>query len=152
MKCDAFVEEWKKKYARKELGPKTYDIYVRFLNNRILPVFGHMRLDQVKPYHVVKFISELGEEARKYKEVTPYNDEELAALFTILENQPIHWRVMILLALTTGLRRGELVGLGWKHINLDKGILSVEQTISMFENGQPVIAEPKTEKSKNSMN
>lgn len=195
MKFEAFVEEWKKKYAKKELGAKTYDIYVRFLKNRILPVFGHMRLDQVKPFHVVKFISELSEEGNrqdgqegglssgtiqyihrvlnnvfsrahewkiiknnpvssvkkpkvKYKEVKPYNDEELVALFTVLETQPIHWRVMILLALTTGLRRGELVGLEWKHINLDKGILSVEQTISMFENGEPVITEPKTEKSK----
>ncbi|MED1803025.1 N-terminal phage integrase SAM-like domain-containing protein [Brevibacillus porteri] len=32
-----------------------------YLKRRILPVFGHMRLDQIKPFHIVRFISELGD-------------------------------------------------------------------------------------------
>ncbi|MEC0207684.1 N-terminal phage integrase SAM-like domain-containing protein [Paenibacillus ehimensis] len=61
----AFVEEWKEKYAESELGIKTLDIYLRFLKNRILPVFGHMRLDKIQPFHIVNFISDLGKEGSR---------------------------------------------------------------------------------------
>lgn len=43
-----FVEEWRKKNAKKELSPTTLATHDRFLQNRILPVFGHLRIDQIK--------------------------------------------------------------------------------------------------------
>lgn len=191
----AFVEEWHKKYAIKEISPRTLDIYLRFIKNRILPVFGHMRLDQIKPFHIVKFLSEMADEGSRHdgkegrlssgtvhylyrvinnvlsraeewkiikknpasevkkptvthKEVEVYNENEVAALFEALENEPIHWRIMITMAITTGLRRGELVGLEWKHIDLENGTLEVRQSIAMMKNGEPIITEPKTKKSK----
>lgn len=195
MKFEAFVQEWYTKYAKKEISPRTLDIYMRFLKNRILPVFGHMRLDQIKPFHIVKFLSELSDEGSRhdgkegrlssgtvhylyrvinnvlsraeewriikknpasdvkkpkvtYKEVEVYTEEEVAKLFEALEKEQIHWRMMITLAITTGLRRGELVGLEWKHIDLENGTLEVKQSISMMVNGEPIITEPKTKKSK----
>ncbi|MCR8938070.1 tyrosine-type recombinase/integrase [Brevibacillus laterosporus] len=51
----------------------------------------------------------------------------------------IHWRMMITLALTTGLRRGELVALEWKHINLEAGTIEVKQSISSSVNGSAII-------------
>jgi integrase len=190
----AFTEEWRLKYALKELGAKTFDTYWHYLTKRIIPVFGNMRLDQVKTYHIVKFISELTDDGSRQDgkegqlsqataryilrvltnvfaravdwkiiktsptdsvkkpkmnktEIKVYDEVEIAALFEALETEPIGWRVMIILTLTTGLRRGELVGLEWKHINLEKGTLEVRQTISSFNKGVPVITEPKTEKS-----
>ncbi|CAM3464758.1 site-specific integrase [Brevibacillus invocatus] len=191
----AFVEEWRTKYAVKEIGPKTVDIYLRHLKNRILPVFGHMRLDQVKPFHIVKFISELSDEGSRqdgsagrlspgtvryihrvlnnvlsraeewklikknpaasvkkpketYNDIDVYDENDIAALFEALEKEPIQWRMLITLAITTGLRRGELVGLEWSHVDLDHGIIEVKQSISTQINGEPIITEPKTKKSK----
>src|SRR5689334_15153640 len=46
-----FVEEWEIKYAVKHLSEKTLYTYRSHLKNRILPTFGHMRLDQIKPLH-----------------------------------------------------------------------------------------------------
>lgn len=162
---------------------------------RILPVFELKRLDQIKPFHIVQFLSELSEDVNRldgkdgklssgtihyvyrilknifsraeewkiikgnpvaevkrpkvtHKEVEVYNEIEIAALFVALEKEPIHWRMMITMALTTGLRRGELVGLEWKHVNLEKGTIDVKQSIALAVNGEPVITEPKTKKSK----
>lgn len=195
MSFAAFVEEWKEKYAQHELGIKTLDIYSRFLKNRILPVFGHMRLDKIQTFHVVNFISELNKEGSrqdgkkgnlssgtvqythriiknifsramewkliksnpaadikkikvKRKEIEVYDEDEVTVLFELLEKEPLKWRIIIMLAITTALRRGELVGLEWKHIDLDKGILEVKQSISHSVNGQRIISEPKTAKSK----
>lgn len=190
----AFVEEWKEKYAQHELGIKTLDIYSRFLKNRILPVFGHMRLDKIQPFHIVNFISDLSKEGSrqdgkkgplssgtvqynhriiknifsravewkliksnpaadikkhkvKRKEIEVYDEDEVTLLFELLENEPMKWRILIMLAITTALRRGELVGLEWGHVDLNKGILEVKQSISHSINGQRIISEPKTDKS-----
>ncbi len=47
--------------------------------------------------------------------------------------------MMITLALTTGLGRGELVALEWKHINLEAGTIEVKQSISSSVNGSAII-------------
>ncbi|MCQ6561532.1 site-specific integrase [Paenibacillus mendelii] len=54
-----------------------------------------------------------------YKESQIYDEDEIQLLFEALENGAYHWRMMITLALTTGLRRGELVGLEWKNVDLE---------------------------------
>nr|WP_150959611.1 site-specific integrase [Aneurinibacillus sp. XH2] len=76
-----------------------------------------------------------------------YNEEEVAQLFEALQIEKPMFRVLILLAVTAGLRRGELLGLEWKHINLDTGIIDVRQSIPMYKDQQPVIKEPKTKNS-----
>lgn len=37
------------------------------------------------------------------------------------------------LAVTTGMRRGEILGLRWKDVDFNKGIVSVRQTLSTVE-------------------
>ncbi|MFE5321659.1 tyrosine-type recombinase/integrase [Paenibacillus sp. NPDC056579] len=190
-----FVEEWHKKYALQELELKTLSIYLRIIKNRILPIIGHLRLDQIKPLHIVSLLSDLYKEGSRkdgkkgalasgsiemvhrvlknvfnravewrviksspvadvkaprvvHKESEVYDEEEIQTLFQALENEAYHWRMMIILALTTGLRRGELVGLEWRNVNLEKGTIRVVQSITDFINGSPVIKEPKTKKSK----
>lgn len=191
---NAFIHEWKEKYAIKELETKTMSIYLRILEKRILPIIGHFRLDQIKPMHIVSLLSDLGKEGSRqdgkegvlssgsiqyvyrvlknifsravewriiksnpvadvkspkvvYKESEVYDENEIQLLFQVLESEPFHWRMLITLALTTGLRRGELVGLEWKHIDLESGTIIVKQSIANFINGKPIIKVPKTKKS-----
>ena len=56
--------------------------------------------------------------------------EQVRALLAELE-EPV--RTMVLLAVLTGLRRGEIIGLKWKDIDLEKGLLSVAQ---QFQDGR----------------
>lgn len=55
MNFSAFVEEWRDKYAKEHLEEKTIYTYEVNLRKHIIPVFGHQRLDQIKPLHIVTF-------------------------------------------------------------------------------------------------
>ncbi|WP_313431744.1 tyrosine-type recombinase/integrase [Siminovitchia terrae] len=54
-----FVNDWEKKYAVKELSESTLESYHGHIKNHILPVFGHLRLDQLRPIQVINFLSNL---------------------------------------------------------------------------------------------
>ena len=49
-----------------------------------------------------------------------------------------------LLLISSGMRRGEALGLRWENIDLDKGEMSVVQQV-VFQNSRPVVTEPKTD-------
>ena len=51
-----------------------------------------------------------------------------------------------LLALATGMRRGELLGLRWQDIDLNRGTLRVVQSVRWMS-GKPVVSPPKTDSS-----
>ncbi len=55
-----------------------------------------------------------------------------------------------LMALSLGLRRGELLGLRWQDVNFERGTLRVAQTLQIVAN-RPVMDEPKTERSKRTL-
>jgi integrase len=59
MTFSSFVEEWRKRYADDELKPKTRKGYENELKSRILPIFGHKQLIDIKTKHLVDFISDL---------------------------------------------------------------------------------------------
>ena len=54
---------------------------------------------------------------------------------------------LYLLAVTTGMREGELLGLRWRDVDLDRARLSVTATLESAGTN-PVLAEPKTAKSR----
>lgn len=49
------------------------------------------------------------------------------------------------LAVSTGLRKGELLGLHWEDVNLDARELTVRHTLVVNEAGQYVVGQPKTD-------
>jgi len=53
---------------------------------------------------------------------------------------------VLLVALTTGMRRGELVALHWSDVDLEKGVLQVRYTLSRVRGMGYVEGEPKTKK------
>jgi len=51
-------------------------------------------------------------------------------------------------ALSLGLRRGEILGLRWKDLNLDEGVLSVKQAAQRIRGQGMTFAPPKTERAR----
>jgi integrase len=68
--------------------------------------------------------------------------ERLATLATALRRS--RYRVPVMLALATGLRRGELLGLRWGDVDLEHGTLTVRQTVVEGEHGVLHVKPPKS--------
>jgi integrase len=52
------------------------------------------------------------------------------------------------LAITSGMRQGELLALRWPQVDLDRGVIQVIATLEQRRNHAPVVAEPKTRRSR----
>jgi integrase len=52
------------------------------------------------------------------------------------------------LALFYGMRQGEVLGLDWQHVDLERGTLTIAQTLQTAEDGSLFLGEPKTARSK----
>ncbi|MEK3644437.1 hypothetical protein ACTHHL_09100 [Aeribacillus composti] len=62
---DFVQNEWLPKCAKKRLSHTTLENYLECLNNRIIPAFQYLRMDQVKPKHIIDFINNLEEEGMR---------------------------------------------------------------------------------------
>ncbi len=58
------------------------------------------------------------------------------------------YEIPITLAITMGLRRGEILGLRWSDVDLDGGKISVSQTLVEPESGELVFKAPKSDESR----
>ena len=81
------------------------------------------------------------------KPVDALTKEEAALFLTKLENRPLDFRCMMYILLTTGLRRGECVGLKWKDVDEKNSILHVERGVAYTSKTGIVVSTPKTARS-----
>src|SRR5690625_2312336 len=75
---------------------------------------------------------------KRDRELNVYDEIEVQKLIRAAEKQLDHWRIFINLALATGMRRGELLGLEWKHIDLDDGSIDIQQIIVRSRSGNEI--------------
>ena len=54
------------------------------------------------------------------------------------------YHTLVLLAIQTGLRRSELLGLQWRDVGFDTGTLSVQRALIKLPSGEMVLTQPKT--------
>jgi integrase len=76
------------------------------------------------------------------REMTVLNPEEVRSLLVAAEGGPLE--ALIPLAVTTGMRRGEILGLRWRDVDLDRGVLRISGSLQRNAAGEMEITEPKT--------
>lgn len=76
--------------------------------------------------------------------------EQLSVVLDETKKSPkLRWlHTLVYLAVSTGLRRSELLGLRWSDIDLDKRTLRVSRIVNRNKDGKVVEAEPKTRSSR----
>jgi len=76
----------------------------------------------------------------------PLSREQARQLFRTAQDDPLG--ALFILALTTGMRQGELLALKWREVDLDRGVLSVVGSLERVPREGLRIKEPKTSSSR----
>ena len=175
------------------LSPTTYPFYEMIINTELIPKFGHMKLQEIKTYHVQEFINYLATEkqrgdgapggigattVRRYTtvfrsmlslayqleytendvgasrrivfpkddptEIEVYNQDEVDEILQALKDEPTNIRALVEIAIFTGMRRGEIVGLKWSDIDFENQKVFVRRSIYKPKNGKAQEKLPKT--------
>jgi integrase len=102
-------------------------------------------LNQAVKWRLIPFNPALGVEvpqAPKYR-CQPYSPEESTALVSALREE--RFGALFILALTTGMRAGEICALKWPVVDSDNAVLRVEGTLTRLKDRGQVVTPPKTE-------
>jgi integrase len=78
------------------------------------------------------------------REMVALSQQQSLQLLDMLENSPL--RLPVFLALTTGMRRGELLGLKWSDIDWDRAMVTVRRALKESRRGLE-LQKPKTARS-----
>lgn len=85
------------------------------------------------------------------KEIHPLSAPEARRLLAAAHGDRLE--ALYVLAVHTGMRRGELLGLKWDDVDLDTTTVRVRRTLTRVDNGRRLaIGEPKTKKSRRTVN
>ena len=79
------------------------------------------------------------------KMVDAFTEEQARTFFGYLNECPMDFRCMMNLLITTGIRRGELMGLQWGDLDLDHYVISINRNVTYTPDSGIVVSTPKTE-------
>src|SRR5829696_3344409 len=79
------------------------------------------------------------------EEMRPLNREQAKALLETARRE--RFEALYVLAVTTGLRQGELLGLKWEDVDLENSLIRVRRTL-IRNRGRLLLGEPKTKRSR----
>lgn len=150
--------------ANVALGKLTPSHLVRFFANLrdSERLDGRGKLATQSQLHVYRMLHTALESARKWRliAINPIEDvespkvtrsemktftlEQAPAFLSATASEDIEWRCYFTLALTAGLRSGELRGLRWQDVDLNAGMLTVQQSITRVNGFGMVRRQPKT--------
>ena len=189
--CPRFLE-----IKKNSLSPTTYDFYSKIITEELIPLFGSLKMKDLRTFHVQQFIQYLATQKKRNdgrdghiaastvkryttvlrsivttaykleyieddigrsrriefpkeetKEVEAFTLEEVGDILKALESEPWNIRAIIEIALFTGCRRGEIVGLKWADIDFENRRISVKRSIYKLSDGKAREKDPKTKSS-----
>ena len=81
---------------------------------------------------------------KQKKPVDALTQEQAAQLFKLLPSLPLDFRCILLLLITTGMRRGECMGLQWGDIDETASTVRIERNVSYTPESGVIVSTPKT--------
>ena len=128
--------EYKGRFG-KPLAPKTIHHHYGTLNL----IFGYAEKRELIDKNPM---AKVDAPKKKRKAVDAMTPEQAKEFFKAIEDCPLDFRCMLYLLITTGIRRGECIGLKWKDIDWNSSVLSIERSVSYTPRSGLVVSTPKT--------
>ena len=96
-------------------------------------------LEYARRFRYIQFdpcqdLSQKEKPKRSKKKIDFLAPEDAKAFLAALETEPLFWQCFMNLLITTGLRRGEAVGLQWGDINSEKRTITVQRNVTIDKN------------------
>jgi integrase len=123
-----------------QLSSATIQFYHRILKN----IFSRAVAWRVIKENPVANIKKPKVESKKAK---VYTEEQINILMDHISYEEPKWQMIITLAISTGMRRGEIIALEWDHVDLEKGKLYIQQSLTHSKEKGYIFKEPKTKNS-----
>lgn len=176
---ESFINSWLNG-KQLSLRERTVFQYRKIAENYILPRLGKMRIQDIRPVHILRMysaIQEGGTGARtlqlvhtvlhntfdqavqegtvlrnpidavkrprwEHKEFKTFTEDEVRQF--LLATAGHRHEALFYLALTTGMREGELLGLKWSDLDWNKGVLNIQRQLQRIEHKGLFFVSPKT--------
>lgn len=127
--------------ANSKLSPNTikkYHVFLHSLFEKAVQwnLIAYNPAERVEPPKTEKTIKRI------------YDEETIGKFLLLLEQDEIKHRLMALLLISTGMRRGEMFGLQWHHVDFDKATIKIEQASQYLPERGIFIKDTKNESSK----
>ena len=145
IKSQRFAEQWFEEYAKINLRPTSYS-RMKQLTKRVYPALGHKRMDKLTARDIQRFITDVFTYAirmgmlsdnpcrrvfvpkQEQLEKEIFTLDEVRTLFANLDNEPMKYQLYLMLAIYSGFRRSEMLGLEWKDIDFENDLIHVRRT------------------------
>lgn len=123
-----------------KLSPRSIQMHHKLLSS----ILGKAKQWQFIELNPCQYVDSPKSKSKK----TPIWDEKTLVHFLELlyQHAKLKYTLFFLIAFSTGLRRGEILGLRWQDIDIEKAKLHVNQSATVIKGGI-VYKDPKTEKS-----
>ncbi|MDR1003189.1 MAG: site-specific integrase [Oscillospiraceae bacterium] len=82
------------------------------------------------------------------KEAVVYSEEEVQYIMECLDKEPLKWKALVMFAIDSGCRRGEIVGLKWSDIDFKTGKTNIHCNAQYTPGKGVYISTPKSHKSR----
>ena len=128
--------EYKGRFGR-PLSPKTVHHHYGALNL----IFGYAEKQEIITKNPM---TKVDAPKKKRKAVDALTQEQTIDVLKVISDCPLDFRCMIYLLITTGIRRGECVGLKWKDVDDQNSILTIERNVTYTPKSGLSINTPKT--------
>ncbi|MBR3739459.1 MAG: site-specific integrase [Clostridia bacterium] len=133
--------------AKQDINEKSID-RIGGLLSRILSIATEMKIISESPFKA-KLLSNNGKPSGHHKALPDKEVDRVKKEVPLLKDE--QQRLYMGFLIYTGLRREEILGLGWEHINLKEGYGTVQRVAVYPDNNRPIIKDnPKTKHSERS--
>lgn len=82
------------------------------------------------------------------KEAVVYNEEQVQYIYECLDKEPLKWKALVMFAIDSGCRRGEIVGLKWSEIDFKTGKVNICSNAQYTAERGTYISTPKNRKNR----